>query len=455
MAGGFFAQALSNIGGALRSEQQYQETDQDIQLNNQKLQMNQMAMQQQKQKQKAETDVGNFMSSQVDADKSLVNNPIQMGQMQQKAATMAFKEGNFQLGKELETDAKVSYQEAKDQVTRMAVEKKQTQEDLSKEAYNFAAGDMNDPAAQRALVDKALAAGVSPMTLPKPGDVVGWATFARKSQTSALTAEQHATLIEKANTASQVNDNQKQLIKDHETEHRDHVRDVAAQREATAVQRGMLAEATASRREESKRKTDFAETEVLNTKLQREAKPYVEDLHKVNTVESLLHVAATSPSDSSRSLADKQLHQALTNLSSEFRTRATADFYKDTKNFGDAAERLTGFISHGFTGQYSDEERQGISNVVKQLKGSTETALRGLEGQQKQKAKGYGLDADHVEIEGEFNRTAPTSTAPATTRATATKAPSGKSPAVVEGTVISNGKGQKLVLKNNQWVPVP
>jgi hypothetical protein len=95
MAGGFFAQALSNIGGALRSEQQYQETDQDIQLNNQKLQMNQMAMQQQKQKQKAETDVGNFMSSQVDADKSLVNNPIQMGQMQQKAATMAFKEGNF------------------------------------------------------------------------------------------------------------------------------------------------------------------------------------------------------------------------------------------------------------------------------------------------------------------------------------------------------------------------
>ncbi len=449
MAGGFFAQALSNIGGALRSEQQYQETDQDIQLNNQKLQMNQMAMQQQKQKQKAETDVGNFMSSQVDADKSLVNNPIKMGQMQQKAATMAFKEGNFQLGKELEADAKGSYQEAKERVAVMAGEKKQAQEDLSREAYDFAAGDMNDPAAQRELVGKAIAAGVSPMTLPKPGDVVGWATFARKSQTSALTAEQHATLIEKQHTAEQVDVNRKQLIKDHEEDHRDRERDVAAKREATAVQQGMLAEATAARREESKRKTDFTETEALNTKLQKKAEPYIEDMHKANTIESLLHVAASSSSDSSRSLADKQLHQALTNLSSEFRTRATADFYKDTKNFGDAAERLTGFISHGFTGQYSDEERQGIAGVVKQLKGSTETALRGLEGQQKEKAKGYGLDPSHVEIIGDFNRTATAPTAPTT------KAPSGKSSAVGEGTVISNAKGQKLVLKNNQWVPVP
>jgi hypothetical protein len=69
-------------------------------------------------------------------------------------------------------------------------------------------------------------------------------------------------------------------------------------------------------------------------------------------------------------------------------------------------------LSHGFTGRFSEADRQEIGRMLTEMQSKViDPALVKLEQQQKTHAKRYGLDPDLIELQGDFNRT-PAATAP-------------------------------------------
>jgi hypothetical protein len=149
---------------------------------------------------------------------------------------------------------------------------------------------------------------------------------------------------------------------------------------------------------------DFKEAESLNAKTQAVAKPLLEDRQRLQDAKGLL--AVDSPQ------ADQQLRQDLTALQGHFKGRATNLFYKDNKNYGDLVNRVSGMLSHGFTGRFSEADRQEIGRMLTEMQSKViDPALVKLEQQQKAHAKRYGLDPDLIELQGDFNR-APAATAP-------------------------------------------
>jgi hypothetical protein len=130
----------------------------------------------------------------------------------------------------------------------------------------------------------------------------------------------------------------------------------------------------------------------------------LEDRQRLQDAKGLL--AVDSPQ------ADQQLRQDLTALQGHFKGRATNLFYKDNKNYGDLVNRVSGMLSHGFTGRFSEADRQEIGRMLTEMQSKViDPALVKLEQQQKAHAKRYGLDPDLIELQGDFNRT-PAATAP-------------------------------------------
>lgn len=247
MAGGFFAQALVDAGAGIRGYQQQQLVDQQIQSNQQNLAMNKMALMAQQKHQAAQEDVSTYMSAQLEKDKSIMSDPVKMAQLQEQSATQAYKDGDFQLGAGMASAAKQSYVEAKAAIAQKVAEKAQATKDLSQTAYEFGAGDVTSPEAQKELVQKAIAAGVNPTTIPLPSEPVKFKAWAQKMENAASTAEQRSTFVQNQHKEEIAEDDRKQRIKDNERAESDRESDKALSRQLSEEHMAQLKEAKALR----------------------------------------------------------------------------------------------------------------------------------------------------------------------------------------------------------------
>lgn len=259
-----------------------------------------------------------------------------------------------------------------------------------------------------------------------PTDPQEYKNFWKAKQTAGVSAESQLSNARQIAEDVQRDKDRKDAAQDRRDMHVDSERDKAAQRDLIRSGQQAAAEERASRRAEAKDKSDFAQTEKLNSKVQAEAKPFIGDLERVNHIQGLLKVDSSA--------ADQQIHQSLVAVLGDFKGRATNQFYKDNKNFGDVVDKAEGFLSRAFTGRYSENDRVAIGKMMSDMKSKTiEPALAKLESDQKAHAKGYGLDPDQVAIQGDFNRNA-------------------KASKYSEGQVATSPDGRKAVYTNGKWV---
>lgn len=128
----------------------------------QKMQMNAM-----QQHDKTSKDVGDFIKSQEQADASIVQDPIKLGQLYETAAAKFASSNDFEGAKTMEGLAKGKRADAAAAATELAQKKLQLNDDLAGKA--FAYSDAPTPETASALAQAAVAAGVNPLTIPKPG----------------------------------------------------------------------------------------------------------------------------------------------------------------------------------------------------------------------------------------------------------------------------------------------
>lgn len=266
------------------------------------------------------------------------------------------------------------------------------------------------------------------MQMPNPSDPEAYKAWWKTKQTAGISAEAQMNNKRQVEATAQASADRKEALNLREQEHQDARADRAISREMLLNSRQQAAADRTERLAAAADDKKFKQTEVLNTKVQREAKPLLEDLSRIRTVEGLLKIDSSA--------GDQQIRQGLTDLMGSFKGRATNLYYKDNKNFGDVVDKLNGVLSRSFTGRYSDNDRRQIRDLVSQMrKNSIEPTLANLEKGQKEHAKKYGLDADQVEVQGDFDRQA--------------KAPVTKYP---EGSVATNAKGEKVMLVNGKWI---
>jgi hypothetical protein len=251
----------------------------------------------------------------------------------------------------------------------------------------------------------------------------------KSKQTQGLTAQQQ---IENAQTVQDSKDKAdaaEEAHADRQEAIRARQADAAANREVRKSQIEASTQAAADRAQSNQQNTQFRQSTKLNNDLTRQAKPYLDDMQRLDDIQGLLQTNSSA--------ADQQVRQSLTSLLGSFKGRATNQYYKDNANFGSAANRLTGMLSHGFTGQFQDSDRQQIAQLVSSMRDNVVApALSSMERGAKQKAQGYGLDPDQIEINADF------------TRAPGASASSG----YAEGQTATGPGGQKVVFKGGKWV---
>jgi len=96
-------------------------------------------------------------------------------------------------------------------------------------------------------------------------------------------------------------------------------------------------------------------------------KPIDDVQQNVTTAKQLL--ATSTPA------SDKQLQTQLTNIFDK--TRATNLLFKENANFGSLAGRVEGFIGRAFTGQYTDNQRAQIKNMIDDMENNVLIPTRG------------------------------------------------------------------------------
>jgi len=92
----------------------------------------------------------------------------------------------------------------------------------------------------------------------------------------------------------------------------------------------------------------------LRDDMRTQLKPVEEIQQKTTEIKKLL--ATGSP------IADLQIQQKLTNLYEE--SRATNMLFQSNKNFGELSDRMQGFISRTFTGEYTVAQRSQIKQMI-------------------------------------------------------------------------------------------
>ena len=146
-------------------------------------------------------------------------------------------------------------------------------------------------------------------------------------------------------------------------------------------------------------KVSFDQTEKLNTKLQAAAKPILEDRQRLDDVMGLLAAGNAA--------SDQLARQALPGLLGHFKGRATNLYYHDDKNFGDIEERASSALSWTFSGKMSDANRDILKKSLEDMRDKVvDPQLQKLEDDQREHAKKYGLDPENIEVQGQFNRKA-------------------------------------------------
>ena len=227
MASGFFAQAVSDAGFAIRGVQQQQETDQQSQLRQQQIDMNKMSLMSQQKQNQAKSDVADYMKSQADEIASNVQNPLKMRDMYNNAATVAAKAGDFGLMEEMASLAQKQTVQYKEIVETKAKEKSAAQGELADAAFEFSAGDMQNPEAQSGLAKKAIAAGVDPTTIPSVTNPIKFQAWAKNMAIESKKGKSQAEAIATIRAKEEADSDRKQEIKNKQQDRLDKQKETA------------------------------------------------------------------------------------------------------------------------------------------------------------------------------------------------------------------------------------
>jgi len=236
-----------------------------------------------------------------------------------------------------------------------------------------------------------IAAGGDPRLIPPPGETFDKWVEAR--QLDGMTGSKKAEFLIEVQRKKEEAKSKQEDADARNAETARHNREMEQSKEqARELSRGLHAAV--------KKTSDINNTEKLNNSLQKAAKPLTDDRNLVEVARGWLMT--------NDAYSDQQARQALTALSSQFKGRATNIYYKDNKYFGDVANVIYGVIARPFTGKYTEPDRKGLLKMLDDMEQKViDPALNNLEQGMKKRAKGYDLDPDQVELQGDFTRTKP------------------------------------------------
>lgn len=224
---------LTNLGLAAGRNivygQEFQEKQADLDLKKQQLAMGQMAMQQAQKQQQTQAAVGSFLQSEMVKDAAAITDPVQTAKLYEKASGVAMQNGDFVTANQMGELAKGKLNEAKEQATVFMQQQQQKKESLSSAASDYEANPSADTA--KALMQKAVDAGVNPSQIPQPG-TPQWGTWVNEQTRASMNGKEKAAFVQKQ---YEMDANRKEK----QAEHADNV----ALRQAQMAQTGMLREA--------------------------------------------------------------------------------------------------------------------------------------------------------------------------------------------------------------------
>lgn len=395
--------------------------------------------------------------------------------MLQKGAEAQAANGNFEGMSLMQKMSQDSAERAKD----LRIEQEKTATTRKEASANAAIAYTNLPSPENAvkMAQTYVAAGGDPLSIPQPDKPLEFAAWVKNQTTSALTSKDNLEFMSKLKHQDDVLEERRD-----ENKRRDEDRD-AARAQTAAFQQGNLElrklgietnkilaearlEAALTKKTDAKENANFKEEQQLTKRYDAQAKPYFQDRSMTQQVKGLL-AEGGSPQ------GDKQVLQLLTSLKSNI-GKSTNLYYKESKNAGDMAERLSGAISQLVTGRLADSNRKEIYEMVDGLERRViDPALRNLEQSAKKNAKLYKLDPDRIELAGEFNRSiepkvekggravsgpitgtdgAPVSAVSAATPGAAPTPAAAPAAAPIQR-IRNPSTGEVMVLQNGQWVP--
>jgi hypothetical protein len=390
--GSFLGSMVTGYGQMKAYEQQATIADDEHQLRQQQIAEGKMTMQMNQQKVQAQQQMSSRLAAMFADHTSDKNAPLEDAQSAIKKFSQAasiLEAGGDHTGA---AGYRAQAKEARGEILEAAKVKKEADtvdsEALAKAAYEVSIDP--SPENQKSMVKAGIKRGEDISKWPLPGTPefqLMTKKFARANTTAEKELEWDTKAIERADKV--LNDKKEFEVRAQER----------------AIARGMLAEsrnnaqaASSERAAERRDRTEFTQTEHLNTTMQREAKPIFEDRQRVQDVKELLSTNSAE--------GDQQVRQALPALLGHFKGRATNLYYKDNKNYGDVVNRISGMLSHAFTGRYAETDRKALFEMVDKMeKDAIDPALSSLEKEQKKHAEGYKLDSAKIRLQGDFNRT--------------------------------------------------
>lgn len=241
---GFLAQLGAQAGLNILQKQETDNAQANIEMKQQQVTQMKMQTLMQQQKMKTQQDIGSFIKSQQDVDKSTVTDPQKTAQAYSQAADIAMKGGDFETAAEMSKLAQGKMKEAKDAEGLVTEKVAKAKETLATSADDYS----QDPSPENTnkLVRAAVAAGDNPASIPPPGSAAfaGW--VATKQQAS-MSGKERADFVAKQ---SELKEKREQQVQ----EHKDREEDKRAQRQQTALYQQGLLEMRRSAREDREAK---------------------------------------------------------------------------------------------------------------------------------------------------------------------------------------------------------
>ena len=372
--------------------QKQNEMDQaNIALKKQAVEQGQMQMQTQQQQNLLRQQIGQQIAQEKQTTSNSIVDPTKEAQFWRAAEGKFNATGDFAAAARAGKQADELIQQAKDSLIQATKQQQIAKEGIATAAQGYLAAP--GPQAASSLAKAAVDAGINPLDIPLPNSPA-FPAWAKTQQMASMTGAKRVEFLQKEADMAE-NRKMRQQI------HEDSVQSQREARAATAANREQMIQLRkseqASRVQERTGRTQFQESEKLNSTLQSAAKPFLEDRQNIVDLKGLLAVDSSA--------ADQQLRQNLTALSGHFKGRATNIFYKDNKNFGSVVQRLSGMASHAFTGRYDEQSRKDIYDMLDKLQHTViDPSLSALEKDQQKKAEKYGLDPSMVQVQGDFSR---------------------------------------------------
>ena len=363
----------------------------NIALKQQAVEQGKLQMQTQQQQNILRQQIGQQITQEKAAQSVGIVDPMQEAKLWRSAEGKFTVTGDFAAAARAGKQADELVAQSKEALLQTTKLQQAAKEGLSTAAQDFLANPA--PANAAAVARAAIAAGVNPLDIPPPNSP-SFPAWAKTQQMASMTGAKRVEFLQKE---ADMGENRKMRQQIHE----DSLQSQREARAATAANREQMIQLRkseqASRVQDRTARTQFQESEKLNSTLQSAAKPFLEDRQNITDLKGLLAVDS--------SVADQQLHQDLTALSGHFKGRATNLFYKDNKNFGSVVQRLSGMASHAFTGRYDEQSRKDIYDMLDKLQHTViDPSLSALEKDQQKKAEKYGLDPSMVQVQGDFSR---------------------------------------------------